>query len=392
MVPKVLFVDDDPNLLAAFRRNLRKQFTFETASGAEEALALVCSSGPFAAVVADMNMPGMNGIELLEKIHATSPDTVPLMLTGNADQQTAVDSVNRAHVFRFLNKPCPPEVLVPALQAAVERYEFKRTERELLEGTLTGCVKLLADVLGAVAPDALGRGQRLRLAMARYVRERNVEPSWECEIAALLSSIGAAAIPPSILQKLADATPLSIAEETMVRRVPQIGHDLLADIPRLKGVAEAVLYQNKNYDGTGFPKDDRAGTAIPVAARLLKIFADRLELENDGVVKERAWSALSARTGFYDPQLLDACFAVFPAFLPNALAGDRPVGSVSVGQLTPGLVVVADLCTYNGLVLVGAGHMLTAAIIERINNFAALGEVREPILVQEAEKTEELKG
>jgi response regulator RpfG family c-di-GMP phosphodiesterase len=383
MAAKILFVDDDANLLAGFRRNLRSQFDFDTALGGDEALTLIRKAGDYAVVVADMNMPGMNGIELLEHVRELSPDTVSLMLTGNADQPTAVDSVNRGRVFRFLNKPSPPEILVPALEAAIHHHELKRTERELLEGTLTGCVKLLTDILGTVAPDALGRGQRLRLCIGRFVRQRDLATVWECEVAALLSAIGFAAVPPSILQTMAEGTPLSLTEETIVRRVPQIGHDLLADIPRLASVADAVLYQKKHFDGSGFPADSCAGEQIPLAARLLRIFTDRLELENDGIVKERALAAMAERAGFYDPRLLETCFEVFPTFLPNAIAGDRPVGSLAVNQLIPGQVVVADITTHKGLVLVASGHALTQAIIERINNFAALGEVKEPILVQE---------
>lgn len=386
MPTQLLFVDDDANILAAFRRNLRGQFTFDTALGAEEALGLLRRGGPYAVIIADMNMPGMDGIELLEHARLLSPDTVPLMLTGNADQQTAVDSVNRARVFRFLNKPCPPEVLVPALHSAIQQYEQRRIERELLEGTLMSCVKLLTDVLGTVAPDALGRGQRLRLAIGQYARTRGIAAAWECEVAALLSAIGFAAVPPSIVQKIGEGVPLTLTEETIVRRVPQIGHDLVADIPRFAGVAAAILYQKKYFDGTGFPADACKEAAIPIGARLLRIFADRLELEADGVVKQAAFETMAARTGVYDEALLADCFEVFPSFLPNALAGDRPVGSVSVSQLQPGLVAVAEICTRNGLVIVGAGHVLTETVIERINNFALLGEVKEPILVQEPAK------
>lgn len=384
MSTKVLFVDDDVNLLAALGRTFRDRFPFETAASGEEALALLGADAAYGVVVVDMNMPGMNGIELLERMQRVSPHAVSLMLTGNADQRTAVDCVNRGRVFRFINKPCPPDVLVPAIDAALQHHELKRTERELLEGTLTGCVKLLTDVLGTVAAGALGRGQRLRLAIGQFARHRTIEPVWECEVAALLSEIGYAAVPPSISQKLADGEPLTLAEEAIARRVPQIGRDLLAEIPRFSGVADAVLYQKKHFDGTGYPSDDVAGEDIPVAARLIRLFSDRLELENDGVVKDQARTELEQRKGFYDPHLLDACFSEFPTFLPNAIAGDRPVGSVSVKQLVAGQVVVTDVCAPNGVVLVGAGHTLTPTVIERINNFAALGEVKEPILVQEA--------
>src|SRR3972149_11542699 len=89
---RILCVDDDPNILQAYQRALRKRFHIEIALGGEEALAAVIHQGPYAVVVSDMRMPGMNGVELLKMVREHAPDTVRMMLTGNADQQTALDA------------------------------------------------------------------------------------------------------------------------------------------------------------------------------------------------------------------------------------------------------------------------------------------------------------
>jgi response regulator RpfG family c-di-GMP phosphodiesterase len=380
---KILFVDDDPNILAGFQRTLRKQFAFDTALSGAEALELMQCSGPYAVIVADMRMPGMEGIELLERVREVAPDTVRLMLTGNADQQTAVDAVNRGQVFRFLNKPCGPETLVPALENSLKHYDLARIERELLEGTLAGSVKVLTDVLGMVAPEALGRGQRLRAMMRRFARIAGAGPEWELEIAALLSSLGYASVPPAVLRKLAALSDLGEGERAILRRVPQVGHDLLSGIPRLHEVARIVLYQNQHFDGTGFPADGTAGELIPVGARLLKISVDRMALEADGVVKKRALAEMESRAGHYDPRLLALNFVCFPDFLDNALSADRPVLTLAVDRLSAGQVIVSDIVTPDGLPLVGAGNRLTEMMLERLRNHALLGDVKEPIYVQE---------
>ncbi|MFZ5495008.1 MAG: HD domain-containing phosphohydrolase [Verrucomicrobiota bacterium] len=382
MADRILFVDDDPNLLAAFQRNLRKQFVFDTALGAVEALRLIQSDGPYAVVVADMNMPGMNGIELLERVQAASPDSVRLMLTGNADQQTAVDAVNRGAVFRFLNKPCPPEELTRAVEAALKQHELQRLERELLEGTVSGSVRMLTDVLGMVASDALGRGQLLRESMHRIIAATGAGPAWELELSATLSNIGYAIVPPPILRKLANGAELMPRERAIVRHAPQAGHDLLAGIPRFQGVARNILYQAAHYDGSGFPDDGLAGHHLPLGARLLKILNDRLDLEADGVVKTRALDAMRSRKGHYDPVLLEQCFGCMADFMATAITKDRPVLALQIRQLTPGDVVVSDLTIREGLILIRAGSTLTGMMIRRLANFAELGEVQEPVLVQ----------
>jgi response regulator RpfG family c-di-GMP phosphodiesterase len=381
--PKILFVDDDPNLLSAFQRNLRRRYAFDTAPGGAEALELLRRAGPYAVIVADMRMPGMDGVEFLEHARPLCPDAVRMMLTGNADQQTAVDAVNRGQVFRFLNKPCATEALTAALDAALRQFELQQVERELLEGTLTGSVKVMAEVLGMVAPDALGRGQKLRESMSRFARFVGATPPWEFEVAALLSPIGYASLPPRLLQRIGAGAELSPDELTILRQIPQIGHDLLAGIPRLAGVARTVLYQHKAFDGSGFPHDEIGGEHLPLGARMLKILEDRMALEVDGVVKQRAFETMRQRTGVYDPALLEKCFACFQAFLAQTIAADRPVRTLYIRELDVEQVVVSDITTPHGVVLVAAGNRLTQMVLQRLRNYEQLGEVKEPVLVQD---------
>ncbi len=110
MAEKILLVDDDCNILDAYRRSLSREFLMETALGPEQALKLLAQDDPFAVVVSDMRMPGMDGIQLLNAIKTQSPDTVRVMLTGNADMDTAIKAINEGSIFRFLNKPCAKEV------------------------------------------------------------------------------------------------------------------------------------------------------------------------------------------------------------------------------------------------------------------------------------------
>jgi response regulator RpfG family c-di-GMP phosphodiesterase len=359
--PKILFVDDDPNIIAGFQRTLRKQFAFDTALSGAEALELLKAKGPYAVVVADMRMPGMEGIELLERVREAAPDTVRVMLTGNADQQTAVDAVNRGQVFRFLNKPCPPETLVPVLETSLKQHEIGRIERELLEGTLAGSVNMLTEVLGMVAPEALGRGQRLRWLMRRFSRIAKAGPEWELEMGALLSPLGFASVPAAVMRKLAAGTELSSQEYEILKRVPQIGYDLLKGIPRLQEVARIVRFQHAHFDGSASPSP---GEEIPVGARLLKILLDRLELETEGFVKQRARVAMQERTGRYDPHLLELNFVCFPEFLDQPISADRPVLTLHVAELKAGHILVSDVLTHDGLPLIGAGNRLTELFVQ----------------------------
>jgi len=104
MSTKILFVDDDPKLLAAVSRSLRLRFNLATATSGESALAKMAAEGPFGVIVADMQMPGMNGIQLLDEVQKRHPETVRLMLTGNADQTTAIEAVTSDR-DRLISRP-----------------------------------------------------------------------------------------------------------------------------------------------------------------------------------------------------------------------------------------------------------------------------------------------
>ena len=160
MSTRVLIVDDDTNLLAGLRRQFRNRFDLHFATGGDEALAAIDTEGSFAVAMVDMRMPGMDGVTLLAELHKRTPDTVRIMLTGNADQQTAVDAINKGHIFRFFSKPCAPEDLANGIEAGLRQYELLMAERVLLEKTLAGSVKVLVDVLSTIDPTGFGRATR----------------------------------------------------------------------------------------------------------------------------------------------------------------------------------------------------------------------------------------
>ena len=129
MKNKILLVDDDAMVLAGLKRQLRDQFRIETALSGEEALKVIDEKGPFAVVVSDYYMPGMNGIDFLCKVKTVDPDTVRMMLTGSADMSTAIQAVNEGSIFQFHPKPCPADTLGQAIKSGIDKYR-KTTDRQ----------------------------------------------------------------------------------------------------------------------------------------------------------------------------------------------------------------------------------------------------------------------
>ncbi|MBV9849175.1 MAG: response regulator [Armatimonadetes bacterium] len=382
MTPKILCVDDDANMLASYQRSLRRQFNLDTAQGGEAALAIMAVGGPYAVILSDMSMPGMSGIQFLARAKEIAPHSVRMMLTGNADLATAMDALNSGSIFRFLLKPCPPDTLAAHLLAGIEQYRLIQSERELLEKTLQGSVRMLMEILAMVNPELFGRAQTLRGQMRTLAEALGLGGIWKLELAALLCQIGLVTLPTAVLRKLGARQPLTEDEAQLAARVPEISHNLIVKIPRLEPVAEAVRYARKHYDGSGPPADDVAGEAIPVGARLLRVLADLAEIQAAGVSAAAAFGIMGRRAGFYDPQVLEAARARFaPAPAPPADAGPGGV-PIAAAHLCSGLVLASDLLTADGTLLVSAGRTLTDALLERVRNFSALSGLREPILIE----------
>ena len=385
MNPEILFVDDDSDVLAGFQRGLRKAFKLDTAIGGARALAMMRGRSPYAVVVADMQMPGMNGVEFLMELEKMAPDTIRIMLTGNADQRTARDAVNQGHIFRFLTKPCPPEELVPVLQAGLKQYRLVTAERDVLERTLNGSARMLSDILAIHDAQAFGQSQRLREYMRAFAEHLQLKQTWDLELAAMLSQIGCVTIPQAVLEKSRAGRSLPGAEADLMARVPQIGYNLLSHIPRLESVASVVLYQNKNFDGTGFPLDKIAGEDIPIGARILRVLLDLLGHESGNVTKAKALENMSHFPGCYDPRVLEAVAAVFDISLERDTPAESPSRPVGIKELRVGWTLAAEARTRDGMLIVPAGTQISPMLMEKLRNFAELGDLEEPVLVTAAQ-------
>lgn len=377
---KILFVDDEPNVLDAFRLVLRKQFTIETALGGDEGLTLLGDGRDYAVVVADMQMPEMNGVEFLSRVKQIAPDIVRIMLTGNGDQITAIEAINQGHIFRFLNKPCPN--LSEALNAAMRQHQLLTTERELLENTLHGSVKVLTEILAMAEPKLFGQSQMLRDNIRLLAETLGIKETWELEVAAMLSQIGSITIPPELLLKERQGLPLSESEQKIFSSIPAIGGSLLAQIPRLEGISRIIACQDKCYDGSGFPDDDIAGEKIPLGARMLKVLGALASNESDGMSRAAAIKQLRDQKGFYDPRILAALDSCFQLASPESASAAKPPLALMFVNLRVGHLLRSDVETRDGILIVAAGNRVTPALMQRLRNFSLLSGIKEPIYVE----------
>ncbi|WP_114089113.1 HD domain-containing phosphohydrolase [Thalassospira profundimaris] len=382
---KVLFVDDDENLLRGVRRTMRGKFNLSVAVGGAQALEILAGEGPFAVCIADMRMPGMTGVELLETISKKYPETVGIMLTGNADQGTAIEAINRGSIFRFFNKPCDDALLENGIRAALRQYQLITAERNLIEQSLAGSIKVLTDVLAQLNPTIFGRAMRVKRWCDQIAAPIDYPQPWELGLAALLCPIGMVSLPPDLLSRMSGDKPLQPLERDIVKRTPEVAARLIANIPRLENVAEIVGMQNRNFDGTGFPDTGPVGTGIPLGARVLRILNSLAERTGSDTLMTQDFDELLYQKHRYDLDLLSrlrTLLATVDSVYDETIYPDGQELTITIKELRVGDYLLTDLETAENRVLLTHGNFISEVQLQRLRIFERLHKFREPIDVR----------
>jgi response regulator RpfG family c-di-GMP phosphodiesterase len=370
----VLCVDDESRVLEGLALNLRRYYRVSTATNGQKGLEIIDGDDPPGVVVSDMRMPEMDGAAFLSQVKQRSPNTVRVLLTGQADLESAIAAVNHGQIFRFLTKPCSPQIFLSAIQAAADQHRLITAERELLEKTLRGSIKALIEILSLTNPLAFGRAMRLKQYAADLVAGLGVPLSWQLEVAAMLSQIGCVTLPAATTEKLYYGRPLSSEEIELTQRLPTLSLQLLESIPRLEAVRAILQAQNHNFDGSGSPHNAMQGESIPLGARVLKLVIDYDTLEAAGTDPTMAIGTLQSRKGRYDPKLLDALAGA------RTKVASQGLSELKLAAVRPGMFLAQDIMSTTGLLLVARGHEVTPGLLNRLRNLPP-GGLREPLVV-----------
>ncbi len=166
---KLLLVDDEPNLTSALVRSLdRQQFEIFTADSAQQGL-MILAGNDIDVVVSDERMPGMTGSQFLSEVRKKWPNTIRMILSGQADLEAAVRAINEGEVYRFLLKPCHPKELQMTILQGLQQKKLVAQSRRLLqehqktqnlldelEKANPGITKIDVDEDGAIDMEAYG--------------------------------------------------------------------------------------------------------------------------------------------------------------------------------------------------------------------------------------------
>ena len=361
MAEKILLVDDERNILDAYRRSLSKEFLIETAEGGKEALALAAENGPYAVVISDMRMPGIDGIQLLSHIKTMAPDTIRVMLTGNADMDTAINAINEGSIFRFLMKPCSKEVLARTITAALVQYRLVTAEKQLLEQTLGGTLQVLTQVLSLVNPAAFGRAERARRYIHHIVTSMKFSNAWQYEVAAMLSQLGCVTLAPETIEAVYRGETLPPDEQAQYDAHPSVAYALLSKIPRLEPIAWMIEQQNRPLP----VEDDSKVPDMRLGAEILRLVLTYEHLIHKGASRNEAAHTLAMQNKNFSP----AFFQTLVTLDPNAEEGETR--KFQIEDLSPGMIIQEEVHSLAGTLVVSKGQEVTPTLIFKLKNLVA---------------------
>jgi len=286
---RLLIVDDEAEcrkLLAVMLTQAGMSCT--TASNGAEALSIL-QQKPVDAVIADLNMPGLSGLELLSQVRRFYPQQVFLMATGVDDVRVGMQAM-RQGADDYLVKPLEADMIVASLERAFHKRRLEKeveNYRQHLEEMVSARTLQLQEALARIERgyadtlDALGsaidlrdsqtggHSRRVFLYSIEMLKALNGTPKQLKSLAmgAWLHDIGKLAIPDAILFK---PGPLTGEERKIMETHVQIGYDMVKRISFLADAAEIILAHHERWNGSGYPRGLK-GTQIPLGARIFAV-------------------------------------------------------------------------------------------------------------------------
>ncbi len=350
---RVLAVDDEPAACMLLSLVLAPPvFHCTAASSGEEALVAL-QREHFDAVISDLHMPGIGGMELLTEVRHLHPHLAFLVTTGDDDVDVGVRAM-RCGADDYLVKPLRGGAVLASLESALHKRQLEQqieNYRQHLEEMVTERTGQLQSALQQVEHSyedtlqALGAAIDLRdnetgghsQRVCRYSLEIARALSWSDKQmgslarAAYLHDIGKLGIPDGILLK---PEPLTEDERKFMQQHVQIGFDVVKDIVFLAGAAEIILMHHERYDGGGYPRGLK-GKEIHLGAQIFAV-ADTLDAITSDRPYRRASSFESAREAIrrgsgsqFDPEVVDAFLKIPEDIWPTIARHQRQIAALS---------------------------------------------------------------
>ena len=373
----ILVVDDVAENLQVLAGMLKEQGYIPRPVPSGKMALLAARSEPPDLILLDITMPEMNGYEVCEELKRdTALKDIPVLFISALSE--TIDKVRafQAGGVDYVTKPFQFEEVCARVRTHLELRRSQLELQTLLTKTFVGSLKTMTDILSIVDPVLFDRSNRIK----RYVRSMSetlaLSPgrAWHYEMAAMLSQIGCVAVPKDILQKKQEGGKLSDEEERAFRMHPGVAADLIGGIPRLETVVAVLKAQLDPIKGEPLSDVQRAD-AVLLGSRLLRLAIEYDYLRQSGSNAVAAFQTVQESWRNYSPPLLQALRVIVER------EEKETVRVVMVGELRSGMILMENVMTESGLLVLNKSNELSANLLSLLKHYAAQHRIREPIQV-----------
>lgn len=370
---KILIVDDDPQILAMYPVRFNKVVDIITAERASIALDLL-KQEKFAVFVVDYNLPEMNGLELIKQAQIISPDTISLILTGEANLDLAISAINQGNIFKFLVKPCSYKVMAAAFIDALKEYRTIRAKISKHKQNYTGVVAGFIHIIKLLKPSFLSTRKNLELYISAISANLSPDTINDFQLSVLLAALNFDTISPEISQKIQEGTTLNKEEALIASNIPKAMEMLLQKIPMLSKAKELIRYSLKHFNGIGYPHDDLIEEAIPYEARIINILLEITRQEANSIDFLNITKNMRDEPNKYDIDILNKV----EEWIKHAKYEQI---SATIINLRIGDLLLDNISTNKGIILVSSGNKVTKSMIIKLQNHPEVEDIIQPINV-----------
>ncbi|MCM8525116.1 MAG: response regulator [Lentisphaeraceae bacterium] len=350
----VLFVDDDPNILKAIKRNLRGKFEICTSETIEDAIDKI-KTHTFPVVVSDMKMPVMNGADFLILVRETQPEAIRILLTGESGLEEAIKAINESDIFKFLKKPCPTEVLIENINSALRIYNAKHIEELLMEKSVKGFVLIISELMNIISPEIFKKSSDIRRIIKSPRTSFPIKDEWSVEVAALLMYLGSINYKIYSYEKIFNTEAMS--------KILYKSASLIFKIPKFEEV------HNILYDLACFYEDQAVINALDCDSKVLKLIIDYYHMVSHANFKEKF-------VRMYNKDILSA--------IPDMLGKTKKSEIIEIGadKLEANMTAAENIITVSGSILINKGDTITDNDIVTLLLFSSKNVLVEPFKVE----------
>lgn len=427
---EILFVDDEKNVLHSLRRLfMDEDYEVIVANSGEEALEILRVNPNIGLIVSDQRMPGLTGVDFLEKAKEIVPDAIRILLTGYADINAVADAINRGGAYRYVTKPWKDEELIQVIGEAVQHYSLRKENKRLneivkkqnlelknwnsqleffvqeqtleiqkknkeleslnenLKNNFKHTIRAFSTLLELRDRKTGSHSKNVAELSVKIARRMNL-PEKDREmitVAALLHDIGKIGIPDAMLLRDFDDMDKEAKKEYMQH--PVRGQAAVDSVEDLRGAGVLIRHHHEWFNGHGYP-DGLAGGKIPMGARIIAIadFVDKTMRELEGesafeIVLEKTGNWLGTR---FDAQLYphveSEIKSVYSVTLPKTRGRTIEV-ELNINDVKEGMILSRDVQSGTGLILLSRGTILNAKSLSGLRRYYQLDPSRTGVFV-----------